>query len=114
MLRSRTDQVLRDIAVGNFRQLAQYYAPGAEVDLRSEIEYHLGGPFGNVNLYSWTAAAIGVELSDDGRHARTGVEVILQGPRNELYKKGILFTWSRSDDTREMTFYLLPNASATP
>lgn len=113
MLRSRTDQLLRDIAAGNFRQLTQYYAPGASVDLRREIEHHLGGSIGEISLYSWKAATIGFELSDDGLHARTGVEVLLQGRKNELYKKGVLFNWSRSD-TKDMTFHLQPQTNATP
>jgi hypothetical protein len=111
LLRSRTDQVLRDLAAGHFRELAQYYAPDSEVDLRREIEHHLGGSLGSMQLYSWTPSAIGVEFSPDGLHARTGVEVLLQSRANELYRKGVLFSWSRSD-AREMTFYLLPHAAA--
>ncbi|NIA21855.1 MAG: hypothetical protein GWP05_07815 [Anaerolineaceae bacterium] len=111
VLRSQTDALLQAIGSGNIKKVRQHYAPDAEVDLDRELRFYLGDSIRNVNLYQWSAKAIAVELSDDGLAAKTGVEVMLQDSRNQLRRKGIIFSWARTDD-RDMSFHLVPQTTA--
>jgi len=110
VLRMQTDALLQAIGSGNVKKIRQYYAPGAEVNLDRELRFYLGDSIRNVSLYQWSAKAIAVELSDDGLGARTGVEVMLQDSRNQLRRKGIIFSWARTDDG-DMSFHLLPQTT---
>ena len=109
-LRSRTDDLLRDIVTRNTEQIRSYFSPSAEVSVSQQIERHFNVAADRLRLAEWDGSSIVVEYAPDKRRMQTGVAVKLsEGGRQPGYRV-VVFTWIAADE-KGQNYYLVPLAN---
>lgn len=107
LIRSRTDDLLLDLASGDLDKVRRYYAPGLAVDVRQQVRRLLQvPPKMSFQVTQWTAS-VNVAIAPD--HLRAQILPVVQvkvSTTQPVYQE-VGLTWVSSDKTWQ-TFYLEP------
>jgi hypothetical protein len=107
LLRLQTDELLRDVATGDYQRVRQYFPSDVDVNVPEQLQRCFGVPPRRLNILTWDAEKILVEPDPDGRHARTGARLRVQEPSGQIGYRGVVFHWVSADATCQV-FYLVP------
>lgn len=105
--RERTDQFIRDIAIGNGAKLPSYFLPGASFDLKEQLQKLLDvPPRARFRVTRWDANSA-VKIAPDRRRAQTFPMVQVKVGDSQPILRIVVLNWVASDETWQ-TFYLNP------
>jgi hypothetical protein len=107
LTRERTDQFIRDIAVGNGARLPSYFLPGVSLDLKEQLQKLLEvPPRTRFRVTLWDANSA-VKIAPDRRRAQTFPMVHVKVGDSQPILRIVVLNWVASDETWQ-TFHLDP------
>ncbi len=108
VLRLRTDSLLHAIVLFKNDEIKNFFPPGADVDVIRQLDLYLKAPYPRTRVLSWNAENVFVQISPDGRFARTAtrLEFLASDPKAKPLPQEITFEWQA--DEKGAVFYLVP------